>query len=514
MDTYVGGIRDGKRPNVTPLMRRRSRSARVLVSVAISGALGLLAVALLVLSDMRATTWERARAEAGNIVGILKDEISRTLREGDVLLAGITEVLEMSEFRALSPDMRRVFLFSGGHSTAQFSAMRVLNYDGTLLYSNELESRSSMGDHLALLHHANTRADVMHVSQPLPDQRGGFEIVLSRRFEVANSFAGVVTAHLPVTYFARLFASVQLEKGLSLTIVHGDERLVYRTLDGVKRAGVSVRGTPLMTRASSASEGHLEERSTIDGVLRHYTHAKIDQFPLRILFGRSPETIANAHWDNAQWIVAVIVFFAAIQIVLAAGLVREFRSRLDAEEKLEDLVNRDSLTNLANRRRFDAVMHTEWRRATRTQEPVALLMIDADHFKKYNDYYGHPVGDRLLETLAEAVKGAAKRAGDLAARFGGEEFSVVLPGLHLAEAAHVAEQLRSTIAALAIEHHKHPLGYVTVSIGVASLVPVAGVGGPDDLVACADLALYDAKESGRNRVAAFGLEDEPPRMAA
>jgi len=199
---------------------------------------------------------------------------------------------------------------------------------------------------------------------------------------------------------------------------------------------------------------------------------------------------------------------------LAAGLVREFRSRLTAEEKLEDLVNRDSSTNLANRRRFDAVMDTEWRRATRTREPVALLMIDADHFKKYNDYYGHPVGDRLLETLADAIRAAAKRAGDLAARFGGEEFTIVLPGLHLAEAAHVAEQLRSTIATLAIEHRNHPLGFVTVSIGVASLVPVAGVGGPDDLVACADLALYDAKESGRNRVEAFGLDDDQPRIAA
>ncbi|MFZ4808564.1 MAG: sensor domain-containing diguanylate cyclase [Hyphomicrobiaceae bacterium] len=514
MESYVGGIRDGSRQSVTPLFRRRARSARLLVAVAISGALGLLGIALLVLADMKAMTWERAQTEATNIVSILKDDIGRTLREGDVVLSGITEVLEMPEFRGLTPEVRRVFLFSGAHATAQFSAMRVLSYDGTLLYSNEHESRSSMGDHLALLHHANTRADVMHVSQPLPDQRGGFEIVLSRRFEVANSFAGVVTAHLPVTYFARLFASVQLEKGLSLTIVHGDERLVYRTLDGVKRTGVSVRGTPLMTRASSSSEGHLEERSTIDGVLRHYTHAKIDQFPLRVLFGRSIDTIANAHWNSAQWIVAVIVFLAAIQVFLAAGLVREFRSRLAAEEKLEDLVNRDSLTNLANRRRFDAVMSTEWRRATRSQEPVALLMIDADHFKKYNDYYGHPVGDRLLETLADAIRAAAKRAGDLAARFGGEEFTIVLPGLHLAEAAHVAEQLRSTIAALEIEHHNHPLGFVTVSIGVASLVPVAGIGGPDDLVACADLALYDAKENGRNRVEAFGLDDEQPRMAA
>ncbi len=514
MESYVGGIRDGSRQSVTPLLRRRARSARLLVAVAISGALGLLGIALLVLADMRAMTWERARIEATNIVGILKDDIARTLREGDVLLSGLTEVLEMPEFRGLTPEVRRVFLFSGSHATAQFSAMRVLSYAGILLYSNEHDSRSTMGDHLARLHHANTRADALHVSQPFPDGRGGFEIVLSRRFEVANSFAGVVTAHLPVAYFANLLASVHIEKGLSLTIVHGDERLVYRSMDGVKRAGQSIRGTPLMTRASAVTAGQLDERSTIDGVLRHYTHAKVDQFPLRVLFGRSIDTIASAHWNSAQWIVAVIAFLAAIQILLAAGLVREFRSRLAAEEKLEDLVNRDALTNLANRRRFEAVMDTEWRRATRTQEPVALLMIDADHFKKYNDYYGHPVGDRLLETLADAIRAAAKRAGDLAARFGGEEFTIVLPGLHLAEAAHVAEQLRSTVAALAIEHRNHPQGIVTVSIGVASLVPVAGVGGPDDLVACADLALYDAKDNGRNRVAAFGLDDEQARMAA
>lgn len=164
----------------------------------------------------------------------------------------------------------------------------------------------------------------------------------------------------------------------------------------------------------------------------------------------------------------------------------------------------DGLTGVANRRRFDEALQTEWRRCRRSHSPLALLMIDIDHFKRYNDRYGHQAGDACLQAVATALKNAFGRAHDLVARYGGEEFACLMPECDLPACSGKAEELRRAVAALAIPHADSPTaGITTISVGVAAVTPT-GVDGADKLLATADAALYAAKSSGRNRVCIGG----------
>jgi diguanylate cyclase (GGDEF)-like protein len=210
--------------------------------------------------------------------------------------------------------------------------------------------------------------------------------------------------------------------------------------------------------------------------------------------------------------IALIGFrlMAAMQLRSRAecSLVSAREELLDANRRLEVLATQDQLTGLANRRRFDEVLEREVRRAAREGSPLSLLLIDLDHFKGYNDAYGHVAGDACLQAVCGALAQAVQRPGDMAARYGGEELAVVLPNTDEAGALQVAERLRARIEALALEHRASRFGHVTASIGVATaqgdgsgaLPGAATHGAAMALVEAADRALYRAKAAGRNGV--------------
>lgn len=171
-----------------------------------------------------------------------------------------------------------------------------------------------------------------------------------------------------------------------------------------------------------------------------------------------------------------------------------------AEERVQALSLQDGLTGLPNRRRFDSFIASEWRRGLREKAPVSLLLIDIDHFKLFNDHYGHTVGDECLQSVAGAIDGVARRPADLPARYGGEEFAVVLGGTDAPAARLLAEEARDAVAQLRVPHDASPTApVVTVSVGVATLVPEVDAD-VDTLLVAADEALYAAKRGGRNRV--------------
>ena len=171
-----------------------------------------------------------------------------------------------------------------------------------------------------------------------------------------------------------------------------------------------------------------------------------------------------------------------------------------ANEHLSRLSFADALTGLANRRRLDETLDTEWRRASRLQTPLAVVIADIDAFKAYNDTLGHLEGDKCLVAVAEVIRQAASRAGDFAARYGGEEFVILIPGLDHASATAYAEMLRQACEARAIPHPASPVApVVTISLGVAVRVP-SDQASVAALITEADAALYRAKKEGRNRV--------------
>jgi two-component system chemotaxis family response regulator WspR len=172
--------------------------------------------------------------------------------------------------------------------------------------------------------------------------------------------------------------------------------------------------------------------------------------------------------------------------------------------ELQRLTNIDALTGLSNRRHFDEHLAAEWKRAMRTREPLSLLMIDVDHFKDYNDTYGHLAGDTVLRAVADAIQRSCRRPADFAARFGGEEFVVVLGATEVAGCRRIAGELRKDIEDLQTPHCRLGVArYLTVSIGAASAVPEHGKS-IVSLIDAADTALYDAKKAGRNRVVIGG----------
>jgi diguanylate cyclase (GGDEF)-like protein len=183
---------------------------------------------------------------------------------------------------------------------------------------------------------------------------------------------------------------------------------------------------------------------------------------------------------------------------MAARLAAREHSLRRESDRFKELATLDSLTGLSNRRALDAHLADEWQRAAGKQAPIALLMIDVDHFKRYNDRYGHLEGDTCLRAISRILAEAAVW-GACGARYGGEEFALLIPDADSARASSLAEHVRRAVEALAIAHADAPSGIVTVSIGFGSLVPAAGTPA-STLVEAADAGLYAAKRRGRNTV--------------
>jgi two-component system chemotaxis family response regulator WspR len=177
----------------------------------------------------------------------------------------------------------------------------------------------------------------------------------------------------------------------------------------------------------------------------------------------------------------------------------------EANIELQRLNNVDGLTGASNRKHFNEYIETEWKRAAREQSPLSVLMVDVDDFKRFNDTYGHLAGDEGLRKVADATRKICMRPADLAARFGGEEFVIVLPATTIDGAKSVGEKLRRSIEDLQISHSASTVGkFLTVSVGGASTIPRQGDDSCLSLIETADVALYEAKKSGKNRVVTVG----------
>jgi diguanylate cyclase (GGDEF)-like protein len=195
--------------------------------------------------------------------------------------------------------------------------------------------------------------------------------------------------------------------------------------------------------------------------------------------------------------------FCLVQVNDVSISVRKEHLLREQTEKLHGLAYIDALTGIPNRRRLDEYLSDEFKRASRNNAPLSVVMTDIDHFKQYNDTYGHLTGDFCLQRIANAIRASLHRPADLVARYGGEEFVVVLPDTPLNGAVSLSEKIRKHVENLAIPHEtSKTAGYVTLSMGIASISPDPHAS-CDALLTQADAALYQAKEDGRNRIVLF-----------
>ncbi|WP_036480276.1 diguanylate cyclase [Myxosarcina sp. GI1] len=209
--------------------------------------------------------------------------------------------------------------------------------------------------------------------------------------------------------------------------------------------------------------------------------------------------------------VALKTWIHVVAVKLGDGFAMTFRDISERKQieialesaniRLQSQVNYDSLTKVYNRRRFDEYIASEWLRCAREQQYISLILCDIDRFKAYNDTYGHVLGDRCLQQVAQGIDRGVQRPADLVFRYGGEEFAIVLPNTDIGGAVKVAEQIRQDIEQLQIAHSSSAAGYVTLSMGVFSMIPNAHTE-HQVLITGADRALYQAKAQGRDRVVA------------
>ena len=368
----------------------------------------------------------------------------------------------------------------------------------------------------------------------------------------------VVSGVLDVSWLGRLADAATRLSGSDVLMVDGTGTVVAHQPDPGHWVGRKVGDHDLVRQLMARPEGTITQDG-LDGVRRLYGFVRLPGTEARLAVGLDAAEVLH-RVDRAMWtsygqlgfitaIVLVGIWYGgerlfvqpihalagtakrfgqgeleartagrpwAAEFVPLAAALDDMAGRLSARERklrasnsrLETLAQMDGLTGLANRRTFDARLESEWRLALPLARPVALLLVDLDYFKRLNDHDGHLAGDACLRTLGKVLE-AAVRKGDLAARYGGEEFALLLPGAGLADAINVAERLRAAVANLRLPHAAAPLGHVTVSIGVASLVPQRSVR-PQTLIETADAGLYEAKRRGRNTVATY----EPAALAA
>ncbi len=241
-----------------------------------------------------------------------------------------------------------------------------------------------------------------------------------------------------------------------------------------------------------------------------FTERNYACFALPIIVAISARNLALG--DHTHLFMGLMMLIYGFTMLLSARQMAGFFGRsvrlqlklkaaIKSERALTRMLRLDALTGVASRRNFDEMLDREWRRAQREGGSLSLIIADVDHFKAFNDRYGHVAGDKCLHAVAQAMQGALRRPGDLVARIGGEEFAVLLPATPTGGAAMLAEQMRRAVSELDLTREVPDLsGPVTISLGVANS-EAAAIGSPQELHRAADQSLYNAKHGGRNRVA-------------
>ncbi|HDR9486806.1 TPA: GGDEF domain-containing protein [Burkholderia aenigmatica] len=460
------------------------------------------------LIEARRDAYDHAVENARNLMLLIERDIARNIELYDLSLQNVVDGMADPELMTLPPRQRHRLLFDRAATGEYLGSIFVMDAHGNIAIDSSASParQGNFADRDYFAVHRDGLTQGLYISRPYAARlRGGaLTIALSRRISRPDgTFAGIVVGTLSIDYFHALLDGLAVGKHGSAAIVEDNGTLVSRLPYDAHVVGLDLHDSPLFIESQRARTGALTGIGAIDGIRRIYVYKHLAGLPLIVDVAPAEIDIYASWHHRAIWTVVLMCLFTGFIAWGSLALSRELKRRQIAESKLYRLAHTDALTGLDNRGTFDSVLAKETQRASRSGRPLSVLFVDVDHFKAFNDYYGHPAGDDVLRRVAQTASRCLRRDSDHVARYGGEEFVVTLPDTDAKGAAIVAEAIRRAIVGLDIEHMNSPYGRVTASIGAATAAD--GRLSAATLLRRADEALYRAKSGGRNRV----LEAQP-----
>lgn len=449
-------------------------------------------------------TRQYAREALQNVSLIVERDIERNFELYALSLQAVVDGVKQPEIMNLVPRLQRQLLFDRAATAQYLGSMLVLNAQGNIVIDsdNDIPRPGNFADREYFQFQRDNPNAGLYISPPFESRlrNNSPSIALSRRLSNPDgSFAGVVVLAIQLQYFQKLFTGLTLGQDASISLLRSDGILTMRQPAIQGAIGRSFLHSKAFQHITG-TEGTFSEITQLDGVRRLYAYRRIPNMPLIITVAAAEHTIYARWWRRAALIGVVMLISGVGFIALSFMLGAQLRRRMRAEAELELLAHTDGLTGLHNRRTLGDILDDTWRHTQRDRRVFSLLFVDIDHFKSYNDTYGHQVGDKALIAVARCIAEHIRPVIDSAARYGGEEFVVVLPDTDVEAAKVAAAKLLAAINALNITHAKSQYGHITVSIGAASWNPArhASIGA---VIKDADDALYQAKAAGRNTTA-------------
>jgi|SRR5450830_18709 len=506
-----------------------SSAKRVNVRVFASVFVGLVCISILALHiffswSVRNKDVDDAQIATANLSRALAEHADATLTSADSVLFGIVQRLEVEGTDRDALARLYPLLASYVKELPQLQGLFIYDQTGKWLVNSLDDSpwRLNNSDREYFIFHMNHPDRNAHIGIPVKSRSSGDWIIpVSRRINHPDgSFAGVALATVAVDYFLHFYTSFDTGKNGEIMLATQDGILLAQRPLQLDSIGKNISNDNLISEHTRHNKrGVAIIKSPEDGLMRIYSYKRLEKYPLFVTAALSYDEVLSG-WRTETLLQSIgVLILVAMLAWLGKRLINQIKLRAEAQQKLlaarEKLVEmnktlqkmalEDSLTGVANRRQFDVTLANEFNRAKREGQWLGLLMIDVDHFKKYNDTYGHPAGDVCLQKIGKVIQ--MNRPGDLSARYGGEEFAILLPNTDLKGAVNVAEKICADVRNLNIPHGKNPTGIVTISVGAQSTVPTKNCN-LMDLVSAADKALYTAKARGRDQVCSS--DDEIP----
>jgi len=473
----------------------------------VAAALTVAGVVAFALYEMRIDALARARDAADNLSVILQKDIERNLEMYELSMEAVVDGVKDPDTLRLPPKVQQQILFDRSSNAKDMGSLLVTNVTGDVV----IDSRSVPPRKVNLadrdyfqIHQQSAPYMGVYISKPFSPRAAGADlsIGLSQRLDDAQGqFAGIVVGKLRLTYFRRLFDSLALGPRDSITLLRTDGTVLIRRPYHSEEVGRSIASAASFKPLLQADGGSYLGTAALDGTERLYSFKHIGKYQLIVVVGLATGDI-YAEWKERSWAIGgVMAGLAVLFVLMTIALAKQFHRRREMEQQLQLLADTDSLTSLGTRRALDAALDVELRRAKRNNQGLAVLMVDVDNFKAFNDHYGHIAGDNALTVVARCIIESVRRPGDFIGRYGGEEFCVLLPNTDLAGGVRVAEKIRQAVIAANQLHIGTPSGHLTVSIGVSAFGEDATVGTAEEqLVHQADQRLYEAKAAGRDMV--------------